>query len=246
MGHERRHPDDSLMRRAGVAAFVLIAATCLASPARAQMTRRLVASGFNAPVAFVQDPGDRLVQYVVEQGGMIRVLRAAVVQPAPFLDLRQQVTAGGEQGLLGLAFAPDYATSGRFYVDFTDLASNIVVARFRRAAGVPLVADPASRFDLRWGGPGGAASIVHPFSNHNGGNLAFGPDGYLYVGTGDGGSGNDPQNHARIRISEGIAFHRTIRSPAAPPCARRSGRSVFATRGVSASTTRCTAEPVRW
>ena len=154
---------------------------------------RTYASGFTAPLAFVQDPTDRNVQFVVEQGGRIRVVRSGIVLDTDFLDLRGAVVAGGEQGLLGLALSPDTST-GRFYVNFTDRAGNTVVARFRRSSN-PLVADPASRFDLRWGG--GPAYIIQPFVNHNGGNLVFGPDGYLYIGMGDGGSGNDPNHRAQ-------------------------------------------------
>jgi VCBS repeat protein len=170
----------------------------IATQATAQLSKRVHASGFANPVAFVQDPTDRTVQFVVQQGGLIRVVRNRAVLPAVFLDLRA-ATGGvlGEQGLLGLAFAPDYAVSGRFFVNFTNVNGNTVVARFHRSSN-PLVADPASRFDLRWGGTGAPRFIAQPFPNHNGGHLAFGPvDGYLYIGLGDGGSGNDPGHRAQ-------------------------------------------------
>jgi glucose/arabinose dehydrogenase len=170
--------------RAVVATMLVLAGV---AQAQTPLRSRVYASGFTLPVGFVQDPTDRDVQYVVEQGGRIRVVRNGVVLPADFLDLSATVIKGGERGLLGLAFAPDYATSGRFYVNFTDLVGNTVVARFLRSAN-PVVADPASRFDLRWGGAGGPAYITQPFANHNGGNLVFGPDGFLYIGLGDGGS----------------------------------------------------------
>ena len=154
------------------------------------------ASGFSLPVALVQDPLDRTVQFVVEQRGLVRGVRGGAVLSPDFLDLTGLLSTGPEQGLLGLAFAPDYAVSGRLFVNFTDTAGNTVVARFRRSAN-PLVVDPGSRFDLGWGGAGGPAYIVQPYANHNGGNLVFGPDGFLYVGLGDGGSGGDPDNRAQ-------------------------------------------------
>ena len=112
-----------------------------------------------------------------------------------FSICRSTSLAGGERGLLGLAFPPQIG-GDRFFVNFTDRSGDTVVARFRRSSSA-VVADPASRFDLRWGGAGGPASIEQPFSNHNGGHLAFGPDGYLYIGLGDGGSGNDPDHRAQ-------------------------------------------------
>jgi glucose/arabinose dehydrogenase len=138
-------------------------------------------SGLNAPVEFVQDPSSPSVQFVVEQGGRIRVIENGVLLPTPFLDVSSAIAAGGERGLLGLAFSPDYAVSRRFFVNFTDTNGNTVVARFKRSIGNPRVADPATRFDLRWGG--GQPFIEQPFANHNGGHLAFGPDLMLYVGS---------------------------------------------------------------
>ena len=153
--------------------------------------------GLSAPVAFIQDPGDAAVQYVVQQGGLIRVVRSGVLQTAPFLNLSGVITSGGEQGLLGMALPPDSAAGGRFFVYFNNPAGDIVVARFRKSTSTnPLTADPASRFDLRWST--NEAFIRHPTNgNHNGGTIAFGPDGYLYLGVGDGGSGNDPPHNAQ-------------------------------------------------
>jgi glucose/arabinose dehydrogenase len=162
--------------------------------AQGQLRAQPYATGFSAPIAFVQDPLDRGVQFVVEQGGRIRIVREGTVLANDFLDLRGAISSGGERGLLGMAFAPD-ANTGRFFVNFTNTSGNTVVARFRRST--PLAADPATRFDLRFNGAGGAASVAQPFSNHNGGHLAFGPDGYLYIGLGDGGSGDDPDHRAQ-------------------------------------------------
>jgi glucose/arabinose dehydrogenase len=167
----------------------------LAYPAQSQTGLRslVYASGFAAPVAFVQDPTSAANQFVVEQGGRIRVVQGGTVLPTDFLDLRGAISTGGERGLLGLALAPDYPSSGRFFVNFTDPAGNTVIARFRRSAN-PVVADPASRFNLQFAGLG---YIEQPFANHNGGNLVFGSDGYLYIGLGDGGSANDPAHRAQ-------------------------------------------------
>ena len=165
--------------------------------AQTPIRARVFVSGLTAPVAFVQDPTNPAVQLVVEQGGRIRVVSGGTLLTTDFLDLRGAIASGGERGLLGLAFAPDYATSRRFYVNFTNPAGHTVVARFRRSAD-PAVADPASRFDLLWGAAR-RPFIDQPFSNHNGGDLAFGPDGFLYVGLGDGGSGDDPGHRAQNR-----------------------------------------------
>ncbi|RPJ78681.1 MAG: hypothetical protein EHM13_14300, partial [Acidobacteria bacterium] len=179
--------------------LVVLLSVFAAAPgsAAAQLAGRVLVSGLAQPVALVQDPSDPAVQFVVERGGRIRVVRSGVLLSSDFLDLTAAVSLGGERGLLGLAFPPDHATTLRFYVNFTNTAGDTVVARFRRTAPGALSADAASRFDLRWGGPGGAAFISQPFANHNGGNLAFGPDGYLYIGLGDGGSANDPGDRAQ-------------------------------------------------
>jgi glucose/arabinose dehydrogenase len=182
------------MKRTALLAGVATLLSGTGGEAQSGLRSVVYASGFSLPVAIVQDPTNASVQVVVEQGGRIRVVRAGTVLGTDFLDLRSAVSAGGERGLLGLAFAPDYASSGRFYVNFTNAAAgHTVIARFRRSTD-PLVADPASRFDLRLGG---VPFVAQPFPNHNGGHLAFGPDGYLYVGLGDGGSGGDPDHRAQ-------------------------------------------------
>jgi glucose/arabinose dehydrogenase len=151
------------------------------------------ASGLASPVAVVQDPLNGSIQFVVQQAGRIRVVQGGSVLGADFLNLTPEVGCCGERGLLGLAFPPDAASSGRFFVHFTNRDGNHVIARFRRSSN-PLVADSGSRFDLKWNG---SPIIVQPFANHNGGHLAFGPDGFLYIGLGDGGSSNDPGHRAQ-------------------------------------------------
>ena len=183
----------------GVLWLFIVTLFLSASPAFAQLQAELVVTGLTQPVAFVQDPSDSSVQLIVQQDGRVRALKNGVLQTNDYLDLRSVVLDSGEQGLLGLAFAPNYATSRRVFVNFINLSGNTVVARFMRSAGDPLRADPASRFDLVW--PGGQRFIAQPFANHNGGNLVFGPDGFLYVGMGDGGSGNDPFHLAQSPAS---------------------------------------------
>jgi glucose/arabinose dehydrogenase len=144
----------------------------------------LRASGFVSPVG-VTGAGDGTNRlFVVEQGGRVRIWDGTQILPTPFLDLSSLVVAGGEQGLLGLAFHPSYETNGYFFVNYTRKADgDTVVARYEVSSANPNVADPASERIL--------FVLDQPFTNHNAGNLAFGPDGYLYIGFGDGGSGDD-------------------------------------------------------
>jgi len=163
-------------------------------PVEAQLRTQTVVSGLSPLVAAAADPVQPGVIYAVQQNGVVRTVQGSTVLPTPFLDVRTAIAFGGERGLLGMAFAPD-TSGGRVFVNFTNTNGDTVVARFRRSEANPLVVDPASRLDLRW--PGGNRFISQPFSNHNGGHLAFGSDGYLYIGLGDGGSGNDPNNNAQ-------------------------------------------------
>jgi glucose/arabinose dehydrogenase len=148
---------------------------------------RLVKLGdFASPLYVTAQPGDRRRLFVVEQPGRIVVVRAGRRLAQPFLDIRSKVTAGGEQGLLSMAFAPDYAQTGRFYVYYTERSGQEAIWEYRRATDDR--ADPASaRLVLR---------MADPEPNHNGGLMLFGPDGLMYVGTGDGGGGDD-QHGAR-------------------------------------------------
>ncbi len=126
--------------------------------------------------------------FVVEQGGRIFVIDGGRRQAQPFLDLTGQVSGGNEQGLLGLAFHPDFPSNGFFFVNYTDNRGDTVVARFSVSSD-PNRADGSSEVEV--------LTYRQPFSNHNGGHLAFGPDGYLYISSGDGGSGGDPQDNAQ-------------------------------------------------
>jgi len=144
-----------------------------------------VVSGLDLPVD-IQNAGDGTGRlFIVEKGGRILVLQNNQLLPQPFLDIRSEVDSRAtEQGLLGLAFHPHYAQNGTFFVYYIDLSGNSVVARFHVSTGDPNRADPASEADL--------LHVSQPYANHNGGSLAFGPDGDLYIGLGDGGSEGDP------------------------------------------------------
>jgi glucose/arabinose dehydrogenase len=178
-----------------VAWLVVALVTAGAAPLTAQLATEIVVRGLTNPVAVIADPLDTARLLVVEQRGQVRVVEHGVLLDEPFLDVRVLIATGGERGLLGLALAPDYVDSRRLFVNFTNREGHTVVARYLRSEEQPRRADPASRFDLVW--PGGQRFIDQPFSNHNGGHLAFGPDGNLYIGLGDGGSGGDPLNHAQ-------------------------------------------------
>ena len=212
-------------RRASVVHIATIAVLALAVAAPAMGARLTqAASGFDRALLITTPAGDDRL-FVVEQGGKIRIVRPdGTVASRPFLDISSLVSGGGEQGLLGLAFHPRYATNGRFFVNYTNRAGATVVAEFR-VSGDRDVANAASRRRLM--------RIAQPFENHNGGMVAFGPDGFLYVGMGDGGSGGDPGNRAQnlrsllgkmLRIDvNGRAGSRPYRIPATNPFRGRPG-----------------------
>jgi hypothetical protein len=171
----------------GIAALILLAG--LAQPAASAVLVSVV-SGLIQPV-FVGHAGDGTNRlFIVEQPGTIRVLEPGSATPSTFLDVRQKVLSGGEEGLLGLAFHPQYASNRRFFIYYTRPGDGaIVIAEYRASPSNPGTADPSETILL---------TIPHPtFANHNGGMMAFGPDGMLYIGVGDGGSGNDPPNNAQ-------------------------------------------------
>jgi len=165
-----------------------------------EITTTRVASGLSSPVFVTSPSGDMQRVFIVEQPGRIMILKNGEVLPAPFMDISERVSFGGERGLLGLAFHPDYDNNDYFYVNYTNNSGNTVVSRFG-ATGDPDIADPNSEFIL--------LTITQPFSNHNGGMIAFGPsDGYLYIGMGDGGSGGDPGNRAQ---NDGLLLGKMLR-----------------------------------
>ena len=157
------------------------------SPDAPAVHLQLVVSGLNAPVDFQSSHDGTGRFFVVEQGGTIRIVKGKKVLAAPFLDISSIIVSGGETGLLGLAFHPQYKTNGRFFVNYTRSVNGqlqTAIAEYHVSPTNPNLADPNSGKVL--------LSFDQPFSNHKGGQLAFGPDGFLYIGTGDGGSGGDP------------------------------------------------------
>jgi glucose/arabinose dehydrogenase len=180
---------------------------------------------FTEPLYVTAPPGDRKRVFVVEKGGKVQLLVNGRRTGRPFLDLSGDVSTGGEQGLLSLAFAPDYRRTGRFYVDFTDRSGNTRVQEFRRSRSSPNRADRGSRRQVL---------LVHqPFDNHNGGLVLFGPDRLLYVGLGDGGSEGDPDNRGQrlntllgkiLRIDPRRSGTKRYRSPRDNPFVGRPGR----------------------
>jgi len=166
-------------------------AATVAGPARANGIHLQRIGVFSQPVYLGAAPGDPNRLFVVERAGRIVVLLRGHRQARPFLDISGEVNSGGgEQGLLSVAFAPDYAASGRLYVYYTDGSNNLRIVQFRRAQGDPNLAEAAS-----------ARTVLtinhHTETNHNGGQLQFGPDGDLYIGVGDGGSEGDPHGYGQ-------------------------------------------------
>jgi glucose/arabinose dehydrogenase len=158
------------------------------APAPLTLALRQVANGLDNPVFLTAPPGDARL-FIVERAGRIRILQDGLVRSLPFLDISGRVSTAGEGGLLSMAFHPQFAANGQYFIYFTDTAGDIVVER-RKVSGNPSLSDPASALEI--------IRIAHPnFSNHYGGLVAFGPDGYLYLGTGDGGSAGDPPRNAQ-------------------------------------------------
>ncbi len=152
----------------------------------------LYADGFDRPLYVTNDAifnNNEFRLYVVEQGGKIKVLSNGMTIPTPFLNISGQVSNGNEQGLLGLAFHPDYENNGYFYINYTKPNGDTQISRFSVDPTNPNRADPNSELPI--------IGYAQPFANHNGGHLAFGPDGYLYISSGDGGGSGDPNDNAQ-------------------------------------------------
>uniref|UniRef100_UPI0040573183 PQQ-dependent sugar dehydrogenase n=1 Tax=Candidatus Electrothrix sp. TaxID=2170559 RepID=UPI0040573183 len=195
--------------------FIAVIVALFSLNVRGQVVPVVYAEGFSNPVSIAHAGDERL--FVVERSGTIRIINEqGTVASTPFLDISGIVKAGGEQGLLGLAFHPDYTDNGYFFLNYTDVDGNTVIARYTVSAANPDLADPESLLKI--------LSIDQPYSNHNGGDLKFGADGYLYIATGDGGSSGDPENNAqnlasllgkilRIDIDNGTPYSIPIDNP---------------------------------
>ena len=196
-----------------------------AAPVRAawplSLTLTQIANGFTHPT-YITHAGDGSGRiFVVEQPGRIRIVKSGVLQLTPFLNITSRVnSAGSEQGLLSVAFPPGFASKGYFFVDYTNRTGigNTVIARYHVTAN-PDIADPNSEEIL--------LGITQPYANHNGGQLQFGPDGYLYIGMGDGGSGGDPLNNAQTPSELLGKILRIDTEQVAPPPGPPSGGSLL-------------------
>ncbi|MFM7052558.1 MAG: PQQ-dependent sugar dehydrogenase [Planctomycetota bacterium] len=202
-----------MLKHLALAATFALAAVGISSTAAAQnigvRTDRIV-GGLNWPVYVTHAPGDTSRLFIVQKLGQIRIfdLTTNTLLPTNFLSITVSATssASDERGLLGMAFDPDYATNGQFYVYYTNATPNNVLARYTVSAANPNVADAASGvIMMQWS---------DPFTNHNGGWIDFGPDGNLYVAVGDGGSANDPSNRAQtitnMRLGKMLRIRPTV------------------------------------
>ncbi len=205
-----------------------------AAPSSGTIKLTQVATGLSSPVLITSARDGSGRMFIVEKTGTIRVLKAGKVLATPLINLGGSVSGGSEQGLLGLAFHPHFRTNRKFYVDYTNRSGDTVIREYRVSTANPdRVQSGSGRTILR---------ISQPYANHNGGGIAFGPDGYLYIGTGDGGSGGDPGNRAqskdlllgkllRIDVNGTTASH-AYRIPRSNPYVGRAGRNEIWQRGL--------------
>lgn len=187
----RRRRD--LLRALLSSAFLIVSA-CSSDggsppPGELDLTLETVSTSFSFPLLATAPVGDPRI-FVVEKGGLIKVVKDGAVLPSPFLDVSGLVSNGSEQGLLGLAFDPQYGANGRFFISYTNRVGDNVLASYQVSANAD-VADAGSGV-IR-------LTVSQPYENHNGGHIAFGPDGYIYMGIGDGGNGGDPDGHGQER-----------------------------------------------
>jgi len=158
-------------------------------PAALDLALEPVATTFAFPLLATAPSGDPRL-FVVEKGGLVKIVKGGAVLNTPFLDLSGLISNGGEQGLLGLAFDPQYGSNGRFFVSYTNTAGDNVLASYQVSSNADVAVAGSGVIRL---------TVGQPYDNHNGGHIAFGPDGYLYMGIGDGGSGGDPDGNGQDR-----------------------------------------------
>ena len=206
----------------------------VAAPSAGSIKLTKVTGGLSKPVfvTSARDGTGRL--FIVEQTGRIRIWDGGTLLAGPFLNLASSVSKGGEQGLLGLAFHPGFRTNRKFYVNYTNLAGDTLVREFRASATDPNRVEAGSGRTI--------IKIGQPYANHNGGMIAFGPDGYLYIGMGDGGSAGDPGNRAQnkgsllgklLRINvNGKTSTRNYLIPSSNPYVGKPGRNEIWQRGL--------------
>ena len=220
---------------AAAAAVLLCIGAVPVTAAVPSLTPVLVENGFDQPILVTNaaDGSDRL--FVVEKAGVIKIVASGTTLSPPFLDIRAKVGTTGERGLLGLAFHRAYETNRRFYVFYTRASTGrLVIEEYRASIGDPDVADPSTARTI--------LTIAHPATNHNGGHLAFGRDGYLYIAVGDGGGSGDPENDAQSKESllgkllrididrtDGV---RAYRRPASNPYVGKPGLNEIWSRGL--------------
>jgi glucose/arabinose dehydrogenase len=211
----------------------VVAAPAAFNPTGIAISLRQVVGTFDQPVLVTSPRDGSRRLFVVEQTGRVKIIQRGAVLATPFMNLSTIISDTGERGLLGLAFHPSFKTNHKVYVNYTNRAGNTVIAEYRTTTNANRVTPGTARTIL---------TITQPYANHNGGGIAFGPDGFLYIGMGDGGSGGDPQNRAQnlnsllgkmLRLDvNGRTATRAYRIPSTNPYVGRTGLDEIWSRGL--------------
>jgi glucose/arabinose dehydrogenase len=229
-------PTGATVARAAIAVQprpTVAAAPAAFNPNGIAISLRQVVGTFDHPVLVTSPRDGSRRLFVVEQSGRVRIIYNGAVLTTPFVNVSNLISTGGERGLLGLAFHPSFKTNGKIYVNYTNTAGNTVIAEYHITTSANHVTASTARRIM---------TIAQPYPNHNGGGIAFGPDGFLYIGMGDGGSGGDPQNRAQslnsllgkmLRIDvNGRTATRAYRIPSTNPYVGRTGLDQIWSRGL--------------